>query len=164
MDIQVNVIPDFLNVGLQLIATFILFMFVKKFFWKTISNFLKEREDFIAEEIDMAVKQNEEAKVNYAKSAASINEAHEKATEIVGDSKKAATRVYDQIIADAKRDANYIKANAQEQIALEEQKFYSELKNQVADLAVNAAGKIIEKELDANKHSELIDSVISGAN
>ncbi len=162
MDIQVNVLPSLLNVGLQLLATLILFLFIKKFFWPVLEKFLKERQDFVEEEINSAKLQNMEAQVNLESSKTSIDRARVEALDIVNDSKQAATSVYDQIIADAKRDASYIKKNAKDQIQLEEEKFYSDLKDKVADLAVDAAGKIITKELDRKNHSEIIDAVIAG--
>ncbi len=51
---------------------------------------------------------------------------------------------------------------AQAQVALETQKARDELRHQVAALAVSGAEKIIEREIDARTHAQLLDKLAAG--
>ena len=63
----------------------------------------------------------------------------------------------------AKQQADQIVAQARGEIDSERQKAVQELRAQVADLAVQAAARIIGENLDARKHQQLIEKTIEEA-
>ncbi len=159
---EVYVIPDPLQMGLQLIVTALMLFVVRRFFWKPITKFIDDKKEISVSEINEAKEKNRAATELLDASNLEIKQARQKAAEIVGDSKKSANAVHESIIAEAKKEADYLKSNAKEAIEQEKIKFYDDLKNQVVDLSMIAAAKIIEEEIDSSQHERIVDNLIDG--
>ncbi|MEO8167665.1 MAG: F0F1 ATP synthase subunit B, partial [bacterium] len=65
-----------------------------------------------------------------------------------------------EIIEKANTSARGMVEQAKEEIRRERDAALIQLRSEVADLAVTAAGKIIDANLDVNKHRQLVDNVI----
>jgi len=77
-------------------------------------------------------------------------QAHVQANEIIEAAKRSATTEGARILG-----------SAEQQIALEVQSARDELRKQVASLAVAGAGKLIEREIDARAHAQLLDKLVA---
>ena len=64
------------------------------------------------------------------------------------------------MIAEARQNASEIIRRADEQAAIEKKQALNQVKNQIADLALQAAENVIRKELDADSHRKMIDDFI----
>ncbi len=159
---EVYIIPEPTQVILQLIATLMMFIAVKVFFWKPITQFIEKKREISIAEIEEAKARNHEAQILLDEAHETVKAARTQAQDIVMASKASANTVHDGIIKAAKKEADYLKANAKETIELERVKFYDTLKSEVADLAISAASKIVEEELDITKHERIIDNSIEG--
>ncbi len=159
---EVYIIPEPMQMILQLVATLIMFVAVKVFFWKPITQFIEKKRELSIAEINEAKARNHEAQLLLDEANKTIKEARVQAQDIVMASKVSANTVHDGIIRDAKKEADYLKQNAKETIELEKTKFYESLKTEVASLAIIAASKIVEEEIDSKKHAEIIDKSIAG--
>ena len=96
-------------------------------------------------------------KTEYDKRLTSIeDEMRAKITEAVKDGQV----MKDEILADSRAQADRILAKAHEEIARERDIAMGELRSKVVDLTVGAAGRLIEANLDTEKHRELISKVI----
>ena len=73
---------------------------------------------------------------------------------------KAKKQKSDDIVNTAKKDALDIKEKANKDIEQERQKVINEIKNDISNIALLAASKVIEKDLDKSKHEELIENFI----
>ncbi|MEG0109714.1 MAG: ATP synthase F0 subunit B, partial [Oscillospiraceae bacterium] len=67
----------------------------------------------------------------------------------------------DELLNAAKEDAAAVKAKAEADIIRERKKAASELKNDISSLALDLAGKVVEKEIDPAKHKAIIDEFIN---
>ena len=67
----------------------------------------------------------------------------------------------EKIVEEARRDAEGQIERARREIERERELAFAELKGQVADLAVAAASRVIEANLDADRHRKMIDDFIS---
>ncbi len=159
---EVYVIPDPLQMGLQLIVTAAMLLFVRRFFWKPVTKFIEQKKEISMSEINEAKEKHDEAQQLLNEAELKIKKAREKASDIIGDSKKSANAVHDRIITEAKKEVDYLKANAKESIEQEKAYFYNELKTQVIDLSMAATSQIIGEEVDNAKHEEIIDSLVDG--
>ncbi len=159
---EVYIIPEPTQVILQLIATLLMFIAVKVFFWKPITQFIEQKREISIAEINEAKARNHEAQVLLDEANETVKQARLQAQDIVMASKVSANNVHDGIIKAAKKEADYLKTNAKEIIELERVNFYNTLKSEVADLAIVAASKIVEEELDIDKHKSIIESSIDG--
>lgn len=159
---DVYIIPDPLQMVLQLIATLIMFLAVKKFLWGSVTKFIEAKRELSVAQLQEASEKNEEATKLLAHAELSIKKAREQAHEIVSNSKKSASAVHDGIIADAKKEVEYLKSNAKDNIEQEKLQFYDKLKTEVVELTINATSKIIEESIDENKQKEIVNSLIEG--
>jgi len=138
-----------------------LVLILKKFAWKPILHAVNERESSIKDAINAADQAKKEMasiqegnqkilKEARAEREALLKEAHSTGIEIVTEAK-----------AEAKAEADKIIAQAQEAIQNEKRAALNALKNQVAQISLDIAEKVIETELESkDKHAKLIDKLI----
>ncbi|MDX8384503.1 MAG: F0F1 ATP synthase subunit B [Ghiorsea sp.] len=90
-----------------------------------------------------------------------IEEAKQKAQEIVASADRRALEVAEEAVAKARHDSDLIIQSAKEEAEAEAGRLRQSLQQEVASLAIMAAEKIVAVELDASKHAALIDQVIA---
>ncbi len=137
-----------------LLAFLIVFFILKKFAWKPILKSLKDREHSIADSLATAervkkemaqLKSENEALLAKAREerAIMIKEAKDTADKMLSDAKEKAKSEYDRIVSDA-------------QSAIQQQKMaaITDLKNQVGNLVVEVAEKVLRRELSNKSDQE----------
>jgi F-type H+-transporting ATPase subunit b len=146
---------------LQSIAMMIFVWFCMKFIWPPLLKAMDERRARIADGLaasDRAEKELESAKQQVGEQ---IREARDKAGEIV----EQANQRHSQILEQAKDDALEEKARqvaaAESEISLATNQAREDLRASVANLAVMGAGQILEREIDAETHRQLLDKLIA---
>lgn len=140
----------FPNLGI-IVWTFIAFIIVlfilAKFAWKPILKSLNEREASIAESIATAKKVKAEMAELKSENEALLAKAREERATLLKEAKESA----DKMVADAKNKAKaeYDKILTDAQLAIQQQKnaALSEVKNQVGNLVIEVAEKVLRKEL-----------------
>ena len=145
----------------QLLNLFITVLVMKKFLFKPIREVLQKRKDMADAEIADATKAKEEAESLKSEYEASMKTARDKANEIVATAQKAATQQSEEIIKEANAQAISIKSKAERDIEQERRKAVNEIKDEIGDMAMEIAGKVIERELKASDHEKLIDDFIN---
>jgi F-type H+-transporting ATPase subunit b len=146
---------------LQSIAMMIFVWFCMKFLWPPLLKAMDERRERIAEGLaasDRAEKELEAAKVNADQQ---IREARDKAGEIVDQASQRHSQILDQAKQDATAERSRQVSAAEADIAQAANQAKEELRASVASLAVLGASKILEKEIDADTHRELLDKLIA---
>ena len=145
---------------LQSIAMMIFVWFCMKFIWPPLLKALDERRERIAEGLaasDKAEKELESAKVTVEER---IREARDKAGEIVDQANQRHTQIVDQAKDDAVTERKRQVSAAEADIVQSANQAREELRSSVASLAVLGASQILEKEVDADTHRELLDKLI----
>jgi F-type H+-transporting ATPase subunit b len=146
---------------LQSIAMMIFVWFCMKFLWPPLLKSMDERRERIAEGLaasDRAEQELEAAKVTVDQQ---IREARDKAGEIVDQASHRHSQILDQAKEDAAAERNRQVSAAEADIVQAANQAREELRASVANLAVLGASKILEKEVDANTHRELLDKLIA---
>lgn len=146
---------------LQSIAMMIFVWFSMKFLWPPLMKAMDERRERIAEGLaasDRAEKELEAAKVTAGQQ---IREARDKAGEIVDQASNRHSQILEQAKQDANAERNRQVSAAEADIAQATNQAREELRSSVASLAVLGASKILEKEIDADAHRELLDKLIA---
>jgi F-type H+-transporting ATPase subunit b len=152
MDIAVTLI-------IQGVAFFLVVLGVMKWLWPPLMNILEQRQKTIAEGLaagNKGQKDLDEAKV---KSQEIIREARDKAVQIVDQASKRANEIIEEAKGTAQSEAQRIVAQAHEEIALDTTKARESLRKQVANLAVQGASRLLEREIDAKTHAQLLDKL-----
>lgn len=153
-----------LNPGLTLwtAITFLVLIFVLgKFAWGPIVKMLAERERTIREAIEAAKKERAEAERMMAEQKAALAQAQREAAEIAKRNQQDVEKLRVELTEKAKKEADDLVAGARRQIAEELQKAKAELRSQVADLAIAAAGKLVKSSLDEKAQRHLVEEYIA---
>ena len=140
---------------------FIQIYLIKKFLFKPINEILEKRRALTDGRIADAQKAKDEAEAMRAEYEKDMLDAKTRANEIVANAKRTATIQSEEMVKEAARQATAIKEKAQSDIAQEKRKAVNEIKNEIGSMAVEIAGKVIERELDAQDHEKLINEFIA---
>ena len=152
-----------MNINLTLIVQMVIFAlliwFTMKFVWPLILGAMEERSKKIALGLAAAEKGQTELTQARTNSDAIIREARERATQIIDHAQHRATELIDQAKATATTEGQRLVAAAQQQIDLEANRAREALRREVAELAVTTASKLLEREIDARAHADLISKL-----
>lgn len=145
----------------QLLIFIFLLLLLKKFAWKPILDSVNERESFIKNAMLEANKaRNEMASIEESNQKV-LKEARAEREALLKEARATGAEIIAQSKIDAQTEANKIIAQAQETIRNEKRAAVNELKNQVAQISLEIAEKVIDKELDnKNKQAELVDKFL----
>lgn len=138
----------------------ILLLLIKKFLFKPVMAILAARESEIKSMYDEA--ENARSSANELKSEyiARLDGAKEEAEEIVKSAVKSAKSSSEEIISDAQSKASAMLERANEKIEIERKSAINQAKNDLSDMALTIAGKVIERDINAADHSVMIDKFI----
>lgn len=140
----------------------LLLVLVRIFAWGPVTKMMQERADKIAADIDSAEDARKEAEELAAKRQEQLKASRQDATTIVSDAKNQGNEQRQAIIDKAQTDASSLKVSAQAEIEQARRDALASVQNEVADLSVQIATKIIQKELKLDDQKALIDSYIEG--
>ena len=133
-----------------------------KFAWGPISEALDGREQHIRDHIASAERANEDAKQNLADYEKKLAEAANEVREMVEEARRDADHTRQEIVADAKREAEAERDRALRDIDTAKSTAIKEMAENSVNLAVDLAGKIIEEKLKPEDHSALIRRAVDG--
>ena len=152
-----------LEFGLTLwtVVLFAIFAFVlTKLGWKPLLAMIEEREKSIHDTVGSAQKANEEAQRLLAQHQELIREAGRQREEIMKRALADAETVKTDLIAQARAESDRMVHKAKEQIEREKKLAIQELRSSVADLAVEAASKIVQSSLTPEAQKKLVHEFI----
>ncbi|HHE64678.1 MAG TPA: ATP synthase F0 subunit B [Bacteroidetes bacterium] len=142
-------------------VTFIvLFIILAKVAWKPILSAVEQRENQIKDSMKKAQEARAEAEELLEKQQKMMTEAQEEIQRTLKENKDVAEKMKNEILEQARIEAQKIQQRAQESIEREKEAAILELKKQVADIALQVASRLIQENLDSKKHRELINNYI----
>jgi F-type H+-transporting ATPase subunit b len=152
-----------MNINLTLIVQMLVFIvlvwFTMKFVWPMILGPMEERSKKIAQGL-AAADRGEQALAHAREQADTIvREARERAAQIIDQAQHRANEMVEEAKGIASSDAQRIKAQAEEQIVLESSRAREALRREVAQIAVQTASKLLEREIDPRAHADLINKL-----
>ena len=116
---------------------------------------------FFFEKVKLIVEELEKARTLAINNERELQRAREEGKAITERHKKKAEKIYDEIVEEAKSEANLIIERAKVEIEREKEKAEYALKKEAIDLALDLSRKVIEKNIDEEKNRQLIDEFIS---
>lgn len=146
---------DFIEHALNLV---ILFLLLRTFLYKPVSKFMAEREAKFQREREQIDASREEANALKAKYETSMKNAKLDAEHLAEERRKSAERDAEELHKKAKQDVQELLTDAMNQAMAEREGMLSDLKTQTAELAVDIAEKILEREVKQEDHERIIDS------
>jgi len=143
------------------IVTFVILLWVlKKFAWKPILSMIEERETTIRASLDEAEKAQAQAEATMQEYQKKLEEARKEAREIISEGKDSAEKIKSEIVAEAQKQKQKMLVDARKQIESEREKALKQIRNSVADIAVAAASRIIDRQLNAEMQSDIIEETM----
>jgi ATP synthase, F0 subunit b len=141
----------------------VLFFLLQRFLWGPIQKTLQSRADRIREGLAAADAAKRERAEMQAEVERLLNEARREAAAIAERTTKAAEAAAAEIRVQAKAEGDRIRERAKADAEQLHQQALSQLRGEVASMAVLAAGRILGKEVDAKTHKVLIERSLDEA-
>jgi len=154
-----------MNINLTLLGqsiTFFFFIwFTVKFVWRPIMGALEERKANIADGLAAAEKGQHEEELAKARAVEILKEAKDKAQDIISQADKRASEIVEESKDTARVEAERIVTAANAEIEQEANRAREALRGQVVSLAVQGAGKVLKKEIDAKANEDLLNDLVA---
>jgi F-type H+-transporting ATPase subunit b len=152
-----------MNINLTLIAQLLSFAvfvwFTMKFVWPPLVKAMDERKAKIAEGLAAAERGQHEQELAQKRAMDTLHKAKQQAAEIKTIAEKQAAAIIEEARDKAKEEGNRQLVLAKAEIEQETNKAREALRAKVAELVVLGAEKILRKEIDANAHQDIVQSV-----
>lgn len=152
--------------GTMIITLFtflVLLALLKKFAWGPLKDIMDQRQNDINKDIDDA----EQAKLNAQKLEEENNQTlkatQQEVQKILEDAKLQAREQQEQIIHEANTRANGMIETAQNEINSQKERALADINNQISQLSVSIAAKVLNKEISEEDQQALVDKYIKEA-
>ncbi len=140
------------------ILTFMVLLgLLAKFAWNPLLELLDRREEMIRQSLDDAEGSKQELQRLQQESKEILSKAREEAQSILAQTRSEAEKLKGEIKQKAKAEADSILRDAEKQIQVETEKAIAVLKNEVVDLSLLVASKLIKKNLSKEDNQSLIE-------
>jgi F-type H+-transporting ATPase subunit b len=139
-----------------LINTLIIFLIFKIFLFKPVGQILDKRKEMAAAEISEAQKAKESAAKAEQEYLARLADAKSEAAEIVKQATLRAQAREEEIVSEANKKAADIRAKAEDAIERDKKRAINEIKDEISDIVIMAASKVVEKEITSQDNEEII--------
>jgi F-type H+-transporting ATPase subunit b len=141
-------------------AFLVLLVVMWKFALPPVRNMMKRREDRIREDLERAESARVEAEEELAQYRRQLADARSEASGILEAARQSADEVKRQVRSQAEEEAADIRTRAQEDAQLAANRAQADLQARVADLSIELAEKIVERNLDRDTQLALVESYI----
>ncbi len=152
-----------MNINFTLISqamAFAMFIwFTVRFVWPPLLRAIETRQKTIAEGLAAGERGRHELELASQRSGDVVREAKERAADIIAQAEKRAAEIVDEAKAVAKDEGDRIIVGAKAEVDQEVSRAREVLRQQVADLALAGAAKILRREVDAQVHADLLTSI-----
>jgi len=145
------------------IVTFVLLLVVlSKFAWKPLLEALRKREETLRTSMERTEQAKQDAERLLNEHKKQLDHAEQEGQRILNENRQLAEKLKDEIIQKANQQSRKMVEQAKEEIDRNKEAALIQLRGEVASLAVQAAGKILDETLDENKHRKLVDNYLNG--
>jgi F-type H+-transporting ATPase subunit b len=148
-----------LTLLMQAVAFFVFIWFCAKFIWPPLMRAIETRQKQIAEGLAAGEAGRQSMATAERRIAEMLAEAKSRSSDIIAQGEKLKAQTIEASKAEAKAEAERIIASAKAEIEQEVARAKESLRHQVADLAVAGARRILQREIDAKAHADLLAAV-----
>ncbi|HET8657277.1 MAG TPA: F0F1 ATP synthase subunit B [Longimicrobiaceae bacterium] len=148
-----------LNTGLMVWTIFIFLIvlfFLYRFAYPHILGAVEAREQHIRELLAAAKQDREEARALLEEQQKQMEEVRARAQELVAEGRTAGERLREEIVSQARREQEALMERTRRDIQAETERALAEVRSQAVEVAIAAAGKLIERNLDEDDNRRLV--------
>jgi F-type H+-transporting ATPase subunit b len=154
-------VPETKEIVWAVIAFVLVFSLLAWKAWPAIKKALQDREDKIRADLERAESVRTEAETQLGDYQRQLADARIEAGRIIEEARQAADQVRKDLIAKAESDAAELRSRAADDIKLATNRAMADLQSRVADLSIELAEKVVEKNLDRDTQIQLIENYIN---
>jgi F-type H+-transporting ATPase subunit b len=143
----------------QAIVFLILIWFSVRFIWPPLLKAIEDRQKKIADGLAAAERGQKELHQASGEAQAIVSEAREKALKIVDQANRRSNEIIEEARATAIAEGQRLVGDARQEVAQEQARARDTLRKDVARLAVAGASRLLEREVDARAHADLIEKL-----
>ncbi|MCL2492753.1 MAG: F0F1 ATP synthase subunit B [Clostridiales bacterium] len=144
-----------------LVSFFVLYLILKKFFFEKIHDFMQAREQKVIDQFDNAETAQRQAEARLTEYNEKMSNAENERRAILKEAKTKADERAQQVLKEASEKAQEIIRVAQVEAERERAAAALAMKDQIATLAIYAAERILEKNLDEKEQMLVIDELLA---
>ncbi|MCY4450488.1 MAG: F0F1 ATP synthase subunit B [Immundisolibacterales bacterium] len=134
----------------------VLVLFVMKFLWRPILDALEDRRKRIADGL-AAAEQGHESQARAEEQAQEVlKEAREQASEIISQAQRRGSEIVEESKASARNEGERILVAARAEVDQESMRAREALRSEVGRIALVGAERLLRREVDADRHAELL--------
>jgi F-type H+-transporting ATPase subunit b len=152
---------DVLKLTFQIVNFLLILYLLNRFVFRRVLALLDERQERIAKGLEDAESAARDRELARAEREAALDEARKEAAAMIARATKIAEDSRAEIVAAARAEAEKVAARATEEITAEKQRAIAELRSQVADLALDAAGRLVKAEMNAPTQRRLVEEFLA---
>jgi F-type H+-transporting ATPase subunit b len=138
----------------------VLLFLLKKFAWGPITSALATREDTIRESMEQAERALAEAKQLQSDNTKARREAEAQAQSIIREARDESERLRTEEVDKTRDQIHQLQETAQAEIEREKENALNSLRQEVADLAIQAAEAILRENLDADRQKKIVEDFL----
>jgi F-type H+-transporting ATPase subunit b len=147
--------------ALQVISFLLLIWLMRKFLFGPIGGILEARQTEVQNTLDQVYREREAMETSRREYETRLAGIEAEARDRIQAAIKEAQGMKEEIIGAAHTEADRLVTHARDEVVREKQRAMVELRAQVADLALEAAGKILRHSVDDRTHRELVSDFIN---
>ena len=140
----------------QILTFAVLVWFINKVLWGPLTAMLEARKTKIADGLAAAERGQHEHELAKKDAVKHIKKAKEQAAEIIAQAQKRSSEIIEDAKNEAKAEGERIIHAAHAEIELEANRVKEALREQVVDISVAAAARILKKEINAKTHETIL--------
>jgi len=139
----------------------VLLIVLRKFAWGPLLAALDEREQNIKEALEQAQKTQRETELVLAENQRRTDEGFKKAEEIVQQARQEAEQMRQKMLEEAKAESRRVTEQGLRRIEAEQRAAMEEIRKVAGDLAIQAAGRLIQVSLSDPQQREIVDKFLA---
>jgi F-type H+-transporting ATPase subunit b len=152
---------DVFKLAFQIINFLLILYLLNRFLFRRVLSLLDERQARIAKGLEDAEAAARDRELARGEREAALDEARKEAQAMIVRATKIAEDSRTEIVAAAKAEAEKVSARAAAEITAEKERALGELRTQVAEMALQAAGKLVRSEMNAPTQRRLIEQFLA---
>lgn len=155
--------PAWPTIVATILAFIILLLVLSKFFWHPVKKMINDRKEYIKNNIDESNNLKKESEKNFEQSISNLNNSLTEAREIIDSAKYDADKIKNDSILKTKKEIDKMWLNAKQEIIKEKTNLQKEIKNEIIEVALTAAAKVIEKNVDNETNRKIISNFVKNS-
>lgn len=141
----------------------VFFLILKKILFRPVMGMIEKREQMINGQIQDAEQKNTQAGLLKEKYEGELKNANQEAAQIVKSAKERGKEEYQRILKDANEEASKVIADANKTIETQKEKAIQGIQNEIAGMAIAAASKVIQENVDQAANEKILDDFLKEA-